>query len=152
MFDNTNHYELRTEIREERTIYIAVFKDGNGQKVESEISKKVAKTLFGTFVKTERNLRRSDERHLNYTELTEDELQQRIFILPKSLEEEIDTKIRNEQLYKAIEQLPEIQKRRLFLYYFENCTLEQIALKENCSKTRVKKSIDLAKSKLKKYF
>lgn len=152
MFDNTNHYELRTEIREERTIYIAVFKDGNGQNVESEISKKVAKTLFGTFVKTERNLKRSDERHLNYTELTEDELQQRVFILPKSLEEEIDTKIRNEQLYKAIEQLPEIQKRRLILYYFEKLTLEQISSIEGCSSVAVKYSLDCASKNIKKYF
>ena len=151
MFDNTNHYELRTEIREERTIYIAVFKDGNGQKVESEISKKVAKTLFGTFVKKERNLRRSDERNLEHSDLCEKTFQARVLNVPKSLEEEIDTKIRNEQLYKAIKQLPNIQKRRLVLYYFENYTLEQIAKIEGCSVHYAYIAIERAKEKIKKF-
>ena len=152
MFDNINHYELRTEIQDEKTIYIAVFKNGNGQQVETEISQKVAKTLFEAFVKTERNLRRSDERHLNYTELTEDELQQRVFDAPKSLQEKIDTKIRNEQLHKAIEKLPKTQRRRLILYYFENYTLEQIASIEGCSSVAVKYSLDCASKNIKKYF
>ena len=152
MFDNTNHYELRTEIQDEKTIYIAVFKNGNGQEVETEISPKVAKTLFVTFVKTERNLRRSDERHLNYTELTEDELQQRVFDVPKSLEEEIYTKFRNEQLHKAIEKLPETQRRRLVLYYFKNYTLEQIANLENSSFQTVARTINKAITNLKNLF
>ena len=152
MFDNTNHYELKTVIRDGKTIYIATFDNGTGQRVESEVSQSVANALSGIFVKIERNLRRSDERHLEQSELSEQTLHQRACDVPKSLEEEVDTKIRNEQLCKAIEKLPEIQKRRLVLYYFEGLTYEQIAVIEGCKKMAVKFSIDIAKEKIKNLF
>lgn len=152
MFDNRNPYELKKAIRDGKTIYIATFENGTGQHIESEVSQLVANTLFRTFVKKERNLRRSDERHLEQSELSEQTLHQRVCDVPKSLEEEIDTKIRNEQLCEAIEKLPEIQKRRLILYYFEGFTYEQIAVIEGCKKMAVKFSIDIAKEKIKNLF
>lgn len=152
MFDNTNPYELKKISRDGKTIYVAIFENGTGQKAESEVSQSVANALFGTFVKKERNLRRSDERHLEQSEMSEQTLHQRVCNATKSLEEEIDIKLRNEQLCEAIAKLPEIQKRRLILYYFEGFTYEQIAGIEGCKKMAVKFSIDTAKEKIKNLF
>ena len=56
------------------------------------------------------------------------------------------------QLHRAISELPEIQKRRLILYYFQGLTYEQIAGMEGCTKRAVKFSVDIAVEKLKKFF
>ena len=56
------------------------------------------------------------------------------------------------QLHRAISELPEIQKRRLILYYFQGLTYEQIAEMESCTKRAVKFSVDIAVEKLKKFF
>lgn len=53
------------------------------------------------------------------------------------------------KLHKAIAELPEIQRRRLILYYFGELTYEQIAEIERCTKRAVKFSVDIAIGKLK---
>ena len=57
-----------------------------------------------------------------------------------------------ELLHKAISKLPEVQKRRLLLYFFGDMTYEQIAKMEGCTKRAVKFSVDIAIEKLKKNF
>ena len=56
------------------------------------------------------------------------------------------------QLHRAISELPEIQKRRLILYYFQGLTYEQIAGMEGCTFQAVAKSIATAEKRLKKFF
>lgn len=68
----------------------------------------------------------------------------------KSLEDEVINKILCDTLKKEISKLPEIQKRRLVMYFFNNMKLKDIALLENCSPRAVKSSIDISISKLKK--
>jgi len=68
----------------------------------------------------------------------------------KSVEEEVEDKLQNEELYKAINLLSETQKRRLKLYYFEDLTLQEIADLEGCSVKNVYKSIEQAKEKIAK--
>ncbi|MDO5556955.1 MAG: hypothetical protein Q4G05_01740 [Clostridia bacterium] len=53
-------------------------------------------------------------------------------------QEEIDL------LYKLINDLPEIQKRRIKKYFFDNKTFNEIAIEESCTKRAVKFSIDIA--------
>lgn len=57
-----------------------------------------------------------------------------------------------EQLHKTISELPETQKRRLYLCCFEGLTYEQIAGTEGYTKWAVKFSVDIAMEKLKKAF
>ena len=56
------------------------------------------------------------------------------------------------ELHKAIDMLPEVQRRRLLLYYFGGYTYEQIAQMEGCTKMAVKFSIDIAIKKLRETF
>ena len=61
-------------------------------------------------------------------------------------------KIRNDELHNAIAKLPEVQKRRLILYYFADLTYEKIAEIENCSHPAIIKSINVALKNLKNFF
>ena len=48
-----------------------------------------------------------------------------------SIEEQIENKILQEELKKAILELSEVQKRRVIKYYFENKTLQKIYQEAN---------------------
>ena len=51
-----------------------------------------------------------------------------------------------------IGKLPEVQRRRLILYYFSGYTYQQIAEMEGCKHPAIMKSVAAAEKKLKKYF
>jgi RNA polymerase sigma-70 factor (ECF subfamily) len=56
-----------------------------------------------------------------------------------------------QELHKAIAQLPEIQRRRVLLYYFGGYTYEQIAQMEGCRHPAIIKSVTTAEKNIKKY-
>ena len=151
MFDNTNPYTIRIEETNGQKRYFVAFIDGQGIFRESEVSYEVY-TQFCRFVKCERNLRRSDERHLEQSELTEETLCRRAVHKPKPVDDAVNDNIRMERLNRAIMELPEIQKRRLILYYFQGLTYEQIAGMEGCTFQAVAKSVAAAEKRLKNIF
>ena len=148
MFDKYNPYSLHTETIEGITRYFVSFADGEKIHREIEVSRPVY-LAFLRFAKDERNLRRSDERHIEPDDLTDETLYERAFSQPKSVEAEIIDKIRNERLRLAIGNLPEIQRRRFVLHYELGLSYEQIAQIEGCKKVAIKYSIDRAKEKIK---
>ena len=92
------------------------------------------------------------DRHYEQSELTEASLYDRAVYRPATVEESALQSMEYAQLHRAISALPEIQKRRLILYYFQGLTYEQIAGMEGCTKRAVKFSVDIAVEKLKKFF
>jgi RNA polymerase sigma factor (sigma-70 family) len=90
------------------------------------------------------------QRHMAAAELTEEYLHKNLSQFPNVVEEEVERKIMNDFLLKAIESLIPTQRRRLILYYFEDVTYEQIAQIEGCSARAIKYSVDCAKNNLKK--
>ena len=86
------------------------------------------------------------------SELTEATLNERAFYKQTNLDEMVLRNMECELLHKAISKLPEVQKRRLLLYFFGDMTYEQIAKMEGCTKRAVKFSVDIAIEKLKKNF
>lgn len=70
---------------------------------------------------------------------------------PQSLEDEVLQNMLYNELKLEISRLPEIQKRRLVLYFFNDLTLQEIAIIDNCSPRAVKDSIDISIDKLKKF-
>jgi RNA polymerase sigma-70 factor (ECF subfamily) len=147
MFDNTNPYTLRTKIAEGITRYYVSFTDGQAIHRETEVSRPVY-LEFCRFVKQERNLRRWDERHIEYSDLTEGTLMSRALHPPKGVEETVFDSQRNERLRQAIGELPELQRRRFILYHEFGFTYEQIAEMEGCSKMSVKRAVDRAEEKI----
>ena len=151
MFDNSNPYTLNTEIVEGITRYYVSFADGQANHYELEIPHSVY-LEFQRFVKVERNLRRWDERHREYSELTDEALDNRAMRPQKSVEDAALGSLQSGQLQLAIQSLPEIQRRRFILYYEFGLTYEQIAGIENCTFQVIARSIKTAENKIKKYF
>ena len=148
MFNNENPYTLRTEIVEGITRYYISFTDGQAIHRETEVSRPVY-LEFLRFVKIERSLRHWDERHREHSELTDETLHSRALNPPKSLEETVFDSLRNEHLRLAIQQLPEIQRRRFVLYHEFGLTYEQIAQMEGCSHVSVSIAVKRAEKKIK---
>lgn len=128
--------------------YYISFKDGQGLRHEFEISESLYRA-FDTFELEDLSYLNIWDRHLEQSEVWEPTLNRRAFHKPEEFEETILERLQMERLHKAIASLPEVQKRRLILYYFENLTYEQIAQKEGCTKMPVKRSIEAAIKKLK---
>ena len=91
-------------------------------------------------------------RSIEHSELTEATINERAFYKQTNLDEMVLRNRECELLHKAISKLPEVQKRRLLLYFFGDMTYEQIAKMEGCTKRAVKFSVDIAIEKLKKNF
>ena len=128
--------------------YLLSFTDGQGRKHRFEISKSLYE-LFDEFELDDLSALNEFDRHMEHSELTEGALNERAFIVPKSVEEIVYEHIQSEQLHNAISQLPKVQRRRLMLYYFAELTYEQIAEMEGCTIMPVKRSVDAAIKKLK---
>ena len=90
------------------------------------------------------------DRHYEHSELSENSICKRTVMQQDTVEETYLQKEEYEELYAAIEQLPELQRRRLILYYFKGLTCRQIGEMEGCSYQTIQKSIEKAKEKIKK--
>jgi len=147
MFDNSNPYALRKDDSEGIPRYFISFHDSQGIQRETEISRPVYRA-FKTFVKYENKLTRRDERHMERFEQTDEMLQAKMVNPPKSLEDEVFDCQRNERLKLAIQQLPEIQRRRFTLYHEFGLTYEQISEIEGCSRQSAARSVERAEEKV----
>ena len=129
--------------------YYISFKDGQGILHKFEIGR----TLYDAFDSFELDdlvYLNVVDRHIEQSEVWETTLNVRAVDKPDSMEDVVLKKIQIEALHSAIEKLPEMQRRRMQLYYFEGLTYEQIAKKEGCTKMPVKRSIEAAVERLKK--
>lgn len=89
-------------------------------------------------------------KHIEHSEVYEETLNTRMISKPVSVEEEVESKIEYEELKNAIDQLSDIQKRRIKMYYFEDMTLEQIATIEGATHQAISKSINKGIEEIKK--
>ena len=86
--------------------------------------------------------------HIEHSELREETLIVRMLEKPITIEKEVEDKLLLDEIKEVIDSLPVVQKRRLQKYYFKDKKLEEIPKEENCSKTAVKYSIDIAIKKI----
>ena len=136
---------------EERNVYTVSFKDCKGILQNIEVSEEIYKTFDKLELDDIKELNEYD-RHIEHSEIYENNLNNRAMDKPLSVDDEVVRKILTEELKKAIQELPETQKRRLEKYYFRNMTFEEIAQEENCTKMAVKFSVDIAIEKISKKF
>lgn len=127
------------------------FSDGQSDQHHFEISAAVFE-LLDSFELDDLSYLNELDRHYEQSELTEASLYDRAVHRPATVEESALQSMEYAKLHRAISELPEIQKRRLILYYFQGLTYEQIAGMEGCTKRAVKFSVDIAVEKLKKFF
>ena len=134
---------------EEKNIYVVSFKDVKGHLQEVEVNKEIY-TAFDLFELEDVKELNEYDRHIEHSEIFENNLEVRAKDKPISLEEIIEKKLLNEDLKKAIDSLSDVQKRRIKMYYFEDKTLREIAEIEHCKIMSVKDSIDIGIKKIKK--
>lgn len=129
--------------------YFIRFKDGQGVEHSMEIEKSLFDMLDGFELEDLSYLNEVDN-HYEHSELTESALHERALAVSPSIDAIVSLKMAREELHRAIQSLPEIQRRRLILYYFGEMTYEQIAEIEKCSYPAARRSVLSAIDNLKK--
>ena len=141
-------YWLREVVTENGTSYHISFRDGQG-KIQELCVPYDFYIAFRRLELDERKLEGWDYRHREFSEIMEETLNWRALRLPKSIEEVILEEERAELLHKAINTLPEIQKRRFLLYYEYDLNYYQIGAMEHCTPQAVRRSVIIAREKIK---
>ena len=148
--DQSNPYKLFTVgIDTEEPHYYVSFPDSQGVQICIEINKVLFDTL-NQFELNDLSVLNEMDNHFEQSELTEESLSKRATVQQEPIDELVFERLQHQKLHKAISKLPELQRRRLVLYYFGGYTYEQIARLEGCSKVAVKYTIDKAIDTLKK--
>lgn len=148
--DKDNPYNL--DIKENN--YVVSFKTVKNEYKEVKVSEEVFKA-FDKFELEDISQLHKVDKHIDMRVIDNTEYMDIILFNNAvndeiSIEEQIENKILQEELKKAILELSEVQKRRVIKYYFENKTLQKIAEEEGCSITSVKESLDSSINKLRK--
>ena len=112
---------------EEKNIYMVSFKDGKGNIQKVEVSKEVYKAFDNFELQDLAELNEYD-RHIEHSEIFENNLETRAKDKPLSLEDSIIRKATYDELMRAIKQLPKIQQKRIKLYYFDELSTKEISL------------------------
>lgn len=133
---------------DEREVYKVSFKDGQKRLRIVKVTKAVYEA-FDNFELTDKKQMNEYERHIEYSEIFENNIDQRMIEKPMNLEDEIIQRITYEELNNALDQLSDIQKIRIKKYYFQEKNEYQIAKEENTSQQAISKSIKLSLEKLK---
>lgn len=131
--------------------YYISFKDGQGVLHKFEISRALY-DAFDSFELDDLVYLNVVDRHIEQSEVWEATLNVRAVQKPDSIEEVVFRKLQADKLHRAINELPEKQKRRLKLHYFQRLTYVEIAEREKCSTRAVEYSIHGAIQSLKKVF
>ena len=103
--------------------YYLSFKDGRGNQQNIEIDEMLYQTFDRFELEDISHLKRVS-RHIEHSELTEETLNDRAFYKPERIEDIVSESIEYEQLHRAVSELPEVQRRRLKLYFFGELTYE----------------------------
>ena len=106
--------------------YFVEFDDGEGIHQCVELDERIFKA-FDQFELEDLAQMNEAYRHYGGSEFSE------VFTEEDTTAETVIARMQSEHLHSLIDMLPEIQKRRLKLYYFENCTYQQIGEMEGRS-------------------
>lgn len=138
----------------ENNQYFIIFKNYENKEVTSEIPKAV----FDVYVDSKKIYKRNQneqERHWEFSELTEITLYRRASKYQESIEATIINKETKENLHIAISQLPSVQNKRVKMKYFEKKKERELAEKEQTSIRAIQYSLHCGienLKKLKKFF
>ena len=150
--DKDNPYKL--DFNNEENSYIVCFKNIRNEYQEVKVSEEVFKEFDKFELEDISQLHKIDKhidmRVMDNSEYMDIVLYNNAINTEVSIEEQIENKILHEQLREAINELSEVQKRRVIKYYFKNKTLQNIADEEGCSVASVKESLDSSITKLRK--
>ena len=125
------------------------YKINSTQKIMVDVSSDVNEVLEQTD-RTVRSQRRQDRRRIDFTPMTDEFLELSLKTSSEDTATIYEKIEQNEKLYSAIEQLSEIQKRRVYLHYFCGKTQREIAKMENVHGSAVGRALISARKQLKR--
>ena len=127
-----------------------IYKLANGKRICLDVSNEVKSLLE----QTDRQIRsqgRQDRRYLDFVGSVEE-----LDTLKTQPQEDTESLVIRmdsyERLYSAIDKLPEVQRRRLYLYFFEGLTYRRIAEMEGVGVMAVSRSVERALDTLRKQY
>ena len=141
---NDNPYTLQII----NNTYVVIFKDNTYKDHIVEVSEDVFNAMNSFELDDLKELNEFD-RHIEHSFLLDEKLYTRAKNKPLDLEDEIIRKSSFEDLKRAIDTLPEIQRRRIKKYYFEDKNEYEIAKEENTTQQAINKNLHQAIKKLK---
>ncbi len=136
-----------TLIKRDNT-YFVKFKDINNIEHYVQITEKLY-NCFNKFELVDVSQMNEFDRHIDHFQTYETILYKNLLDKSTNIDTLVINILENEKLYKAINSLPEIQRKRIIQYYFKNQTKKEIAKQENCSIRAIQFSIDIALKNLK---
>ena len=137
-------------IKKEGNTYFVSFKDVLGTIQELEITKEVYQ-IFDEFELKDLSQMNEFDNHIEHSEIYENNLEKRAKEKTISIEDDFIQKATFEELKKAIEMLPKVQKRRVRKYYFQYMGEIEIANQEGVSQKNVSETLKAARKNLKKF-
>ena len=137
-------------IEDEDKYYIS-FIDSAKQKCRIEIDK----VIFDIYIKSKKSyikIKNETSRHLEKSNLTEEQIYERAFNPSESLEEIAIKNIEKQKMNLALENLTEAQYRRINLHIVNEISIREVAKIEKVQKKQIEKSLKLGFKKIKKFF
>ena len=134
---------------EKNNIYLVSFVDGTNTYRTVKITREIYEAM-DSFERRDLKEMNEFDRHGEHCEVYENTLNIRNAEKDISLEDSIIYKSTLDELKKAINQLPELQKRRIKMYYFEDLNVYDIARIERISHQVIDKNIKKAIRNLQK--
>jgi RNA polymerase sigma factor (sigma-70 family) len=134
----------------EKSLVTITYKTANGNRICVEVSTPV-KELLEQSDRQIRSQRRQDRRHLDYMDLV-DSLSDAAVNYPQTDTADLVIKMESyRQLYTVVNQLSEVQRRRLLLHFMDNLTYQQIADLEGVNQGTIARSVKRALIQLNKH-
>lgn len=131
--------------------YYISFIDSVNQDCRIEIDKEI----FYAYLKSKKNyvkIKNETNRHLEQSELTDEEIYNRAFETGDSIEDTVMKNIEKEKIQQALNELTEAQHRRIELHIVNEITIRDIAQLEKVRKKQIEKSLQIGLKKIKKIF
>ena len=123
-----------------------------GENEYTYVSKEVYDVLTDTFRREYHAQEMQDLRHMIRGGYVEGETEELMAEPGEALEEIVFRRMDMEKLQRAVQSLSDIQRERIFLYFFKGMTTREIADKSGVSQKVVWQSIHTAINFLKKFF
>ena len=110
---------------------------------------------FDTYIKSKKayiKIKNETSRHLEQSDLTEEDMYKRAFEPVESVEETVIKNIEKEKVNEALKDLTSTQFRRIDLHIVNEITIRDVAKLEKVQKSQIQKSLELGLKKIKKFF
>ena len=147
--DKYNQYKILS--CENKGKYIIIFKDIQNIRFSIEVTEEIY-YAFDKFELEDKSQMNKYDRHIEHSQITETTLNKRAINKEITVEEIVISNLEKEKIHKAILKLPEIQRRRIKMYFFEELTQKEIANKEGTSIRAIQYSLKIALKNLRKFF